>query len=94
MSVAPSEYHGVDGPLNVADLRYVNPLTRAFIEAAVAVGYARNDDFNGAAPRGRRTLSGHAKGRATPQCRRRLLEARCSAAAISPRSPVPASPSS
>ena len=47
-----SEYHGVDGPLNVADLRYVNPLTRAFIEAAVAVGYARNDDFNGAAQEG------------------------------------------
>src|SRR5215831_5947092 len=43
-----SDYHGVDGPLNVADPRYVNPLTRAFIEAAVAAGYARNDDFNGA----------------------------------------------
>jgi choline dehydrogenase len=43
-----SEYHGGDGPLNVADLRCVNPLTRAFIEAAVAVGYARNEDPNGA----------------------------------------------
>ncbi|HEV2461155.1 MAG TPA: GMC family oxidoreductase N-terminal domain-containing protein [Ktedonobacterales bacterium] len=47
-----SDYHGVGGPLNVADPRYVNPLTRAFIEAAVAVGYARNDDFNGAAHEG------------------------------------------
>jgi choline dehydrogenase len=47
-----SDYHGVDGPLNVADPRCVNPLTRAFIEAAVAVGYARNGDFNGAAQEG------------------------------------------
>src|SRR5271166_2451232 len=42
-----SDYHGVGGPLNVADLRSVNPLTRAFIESAVAAGYARNEDFNG-----------------------------------------------
>jgi choline dehydrogenase len=47
-----SAYHGVEGPLNVADLRCVNPLTRAFIEAAVTAGYARNDDFNGAAQEG------------------------------------------
>jgi choline dehydrogenase len=47
-----SEYHGADGPLNVADPRSVNPLTRAFVEAAVAVGYERNDDFNGAAQEG------------------------------------------
>jgi choline dehydrogenase len=47
-----SEYHGVDGPLNVAELRCVNPLTRAFIEAAVTAGHARNDDFNGAAQDG------------------------------------------
>ena len=26
-------HHGIGGPLNVADLRYVHPLTRAFIEA-------------------------------------------------------------
>lgn len=26
-----SELHGVRGPLNVADLRYVNPLSRAFV---------------------------------------------------------------
>ncbi len=47
-----SDYHGVDGPLNVADRRYTNPLTNAFVEAAVAAGYARNDDFNGAAQEG------------------------------------------
>ena len=48
----PSAYHGVDGPLNVAERRYTNPLTNAFVEAGVAAGYARNDDFNGAAQEG------------------------------------------
>jgi choline dehydrogenase len=48
----PSDYHGVDGPLNVADLRSVNPLTLAFIKAAVTAGHARNEDFNGAAQEG------------------------------------------
>ena len=47
-----SDYHGVDGPLNVADPRCVNPLTRAFVESGVAVGYSRNDDFNGAGQEG------------------------------------------
>jgi choline dehydrogenase len=42
-----SEYHGVGGPLNVADARYVNPLSRAFLEAAVEAGMTRNSDFNG-----------------------------------------------
>jgi choline dehydrogenase len=43
-----SDYHGADGPLNVADLRQVNPLTRAFVDAAVAAGIPRTEDFNGA----------------------------------------------
>src|SRR5208282_3561336 len=43
-----SEYHGVDGPVNVADPRYVNPLTRAFLAAAEQLGIAGNPDFNGA----------------------------------------------
>ncbi len=42
-----SEYHGVGGPVNVADPRYVNPLTRAFLAAAEEIGIARNPDFNG-----------------------------------------------
>jgi choline dehydrogenase len=42
-----SEYHGVGGPLNVADLRSINPLSKAFVEAGAAVGLPRNDDFNG-----------------------------------------------
>jgi choline dehydrogenase len=43
-----SEYHGVGGPVNVADPRYVNPLTRAFLAATVEIGIASNPDFNGA----------------------------------------------
>ncbi|HET9016063.1 MAG TPA: choline dehydrogenase [Thermomicrobiaceae bacterium] len=42
-----SAYHGVDGPLNVADLRCVNPLSAAFVAAGVERGMPRNDDFNG-----------------------------------------------
>jgi choline dehydrogenase len=45
---AASEYHGVGGPVNVADPRYVNPLTRAFLAAAGEIGVASNPDFNGA----------------------------------------------
>lgn len=40
-------YHGVGGPLNVADLRSSNPLSRVYIQAAQASGYAYNPDFNG-----------------------------------------------
>ena len=39
--------HGDMGPLAVSDLRYVNPLSRVFVDAAAQAGYARNDDFNG-----------------------------------------------
>lgn len=42
-----SLYHGVDGPLNVADLRDVNPLSSAFVEACVELGFKQNNDFNG-----------------------------------------------
>jgi len=43
-----SEYHSAGGPLNVADLRSPNPLSRAFVAAGVEAGLPRNDDFNGA----------------------------------------------
>jgi choline dehydrogenase len=43
---APSPYHGQDGPLPVADLRDPNPLTNAFVEAAVDAGIPRLDDLN------------------------------------------------
>ncbi|MCU1645135.1 MAG: putative choline dehydrogenase [Nocardia sp.] len=41
-------YHGVGGPLTVAEGRSLNPLGDAFLEAAEQAGYQRNDDFNGA----------------------------------------------
>ena len=41
--------HGVGGPLNVADLRTVNPLTEVFLNACEAAGIAKNADFNGSA---------------------------------------------
>lgn len=41
-----SDYHGTGGGLSVGDLRSPNPLSLAFIDAAVATGYGRNDDFN------------------------------------------------
>jgi choline dehydrogenase len=43
----PSELHGADGPLDVADLRYVNPMTEAFVDAARQSGLEPNQDFNG-----------------------------------------------
>ncbi len=43
-----SALHGDDGPLAVADLRHHNELSAMFVEAAVAAGHPRNDDFNGA----------------------------------------------
>ena len=46
-SRGPSELHGAGGPQGVSDLRHHNPLSTAFIDAAVSAGHARNDDFNG-----------------------------------------------
>ncbi len=43
-----SEFHGAGGPLHVAPLRCTNPLSQVFLDAAGELGYARNDDFNGA----------------------------------------------
>lgn len=42
-----SEYHGVGGPLNVADLRSPNPLSTAFVAAGNALGLNYRTDFNG-----------------------------------------------
>jgi choline dehydrogenase len=42
-----SEHHGTGGPLRVEDLRKVNVLSRAFVEACHEHGISRNDDFNG-----------------------------------------------
>jgi choline dehydrogenase len=43
------EYHGTGGPLGVADVRLRrNDICDAFVEACVAAGIPRNQDFNGA----------------------------------------------
>ncbi|WBB78692.1 GMC family oxidoreductase N-terminal domain-containing protein [Micromonospora sp. WMMD882] len=41
-----SAYHGVGGPLSVADGRSRNPMSAAFVEAAAEAGHQVNDDFN------------------------------------------------
>src|SRR5262249_10162487 len=45
-------YHGLQGPLSVSNLRHLNPMTRAFIEAGMEIGLRFNDDFNGEYRRG------------------------------------------
>ena len=42
------EFHGQDGPLNVAERPYTNPLSHAFVAAAQEAGIPFNPDFNGA----------------------------------------------
>ena len=46
------EFHGMGGELNVTDLRTVNPVTHAFVDACESWGMDRNDDFNGASQLG------------------------------------------
>ena len=41
-----SRHHGVGGPINVADLQDPNPLSRAFVAAALGLGFPANSDFN------------------------------------------------
>jgi choline dehydrogenase len=43
-----NDFHGVGGPLDVADIRMRHPLYDDFINSAVASGFPRNNDFNGA----------------------------------------------
>ncbi|AFU99410.1 GMC family oxidoreductase [Simiduia agarivorans] len=47
-----NQWHGVGGPLNVAEIRNHHPLCQAFIDAGAEMGYPRNDDFNGASQEG------------------------------------------
>jgi choline dehydrogenase len=42
-----SPYHGVGGPLNVADQRDPSPLSGALVKAAEELGFPVNRDFNG-----------------------------------------------
>ena len=48
----PSDYHGVGGPLNVADLRQKSEISAVFVRAAGEAGYPLSDDFNGAEQEG------------------------------------------
>lgn len=41
------EYHGAGGPLSVSDWRHEDPLSEAFVKAAVEAGIPFNADFNG-----------------------------------------------
>ncbi|MGA9333492.1 MAG: choline dehydrogenase [Rudaea sp.] len=41
------DVHGGAGMLGVQDLRYRNPLSQTFVDAAAACGHPRNPDFNG-----------------------------------------------
>jgi choline dehydrogenase len=47
-----SEFHGAGGPLHVSDLRCINPLSQAMVEAGQQCGFARNQDFNGESQEG------------------------------------------
>ncbi len=40
------EFHGVGGPLNVADLRSVHPVVRAMVESGKRIGLPERHDFN------------------------------------------------
>lgn len=48
----PNDFHGVGGGLTVSDLRTVNPLSSAFVDATASMGFPRNDDFNDATQEG------------------------------------------
>ncbi len=48
----PDAWHGSGGPLPVSDTRHPDPLSQAFVDAAVEAGLPRNPDFNGAAQEG------------------------------------------
>jgi choline dehydrogenase len=42
-----SLYHSTGGPLRVEDQRYEHPLSRSWLQAAIASGLPYNEDFNG-----------------------------------------------
>ncbi|WP_049572080.1 GMC family oxidoreductase [Streptomyces sp. SBT349] len=66
-----SAWHGVGGPLAVSDQRHLSPVVDAALEAAVACGLPRNDDFNGPAQ------DGVGRYQVTPRDGRRASTARC-----------------
>jgi choline dehydrogenase len=46
------QYHGTGGPLSVSDWRHHDPLSEAFVKAAIEAGIPYNPDFNGATQEG------------------------------------------
>lgn len=46
------EFHGTDGPLKVSNARLSRPICDAWVQAAQAVGYPFNPDYNGATQEG------------------------------------------
>jgi choline dehydrogenase len=42
------EFHARGGPLNVTQIRQVDPIVTAYVDAAASLGIPRNEDFNGA----------------------------------------------
>jgi len=46
--LGPSDLHGTGGPLTISAQTSPNPITQAFIQAAMACGHRPNPDFNGA----------------------------------------------
>jgi choline dehydrogenase len=46
------DWHGVGGPLGVADIKDPHPLSDAFIHSAIEAGLSANPDFNGATQEG------------------------------------------
>jgi choline dehydrogenase len=56
-------FHGADGPLNVAERPYTNPLSHVFVEAAQQAGPAVQSGFQRRRATGLRALSGDAEKR-------------------------------
>ncbi|HLZ02855.1 MAG TPA: choline dehydrogenase [Bradyrhizobium sp.] len=65
------DYHGTGGPLSVSDWRHEDPLSEAFVKAAVEAGIPFNPDFNG------KTQEGAGFFQTTTQRGRRASSAYC-----------------
>ena len=53
-------WHGDAGPLTVSDLRYRNPFSKRFVQAAIEAGYQAERRLQRRGSGRRRLLSGHA----------------------------------
>jgi choline dehydrogenase len=58
----PSAERGTDGPIHATEARHVSPGAQAFIESAIALGYPRVKDFNGAWHEGAGPMQMNVKG--------------------------------